>query len=377
MLDRIRRSTTLRGFARSIHPSNLRRAALDRLFPYTFTSCEEAFGKGCVRGASFCEGQTITSAPPDPRDDSATLSIPERSCLFVHGGDVWPAHSMVSNHRGLVPIESGFDLERMKATRRSGTMSHYRIHESDADAVVAIECGAWWMNYYHSLIEAIPRVWALHFGECRSIGRIEVLVSRLATPGWMAILEAMLPPNAALRAVPVESRIRCGTTIVSPCLSLFEAGALPAAYLGFFRARMAAHFGPSTTRRPERIYISRSRAAMRRVENESEVMSMLEARGFRWVDLDGMPHSEQFSIFSRAAVVVGPHGAGFTNIIHSPPGCVVLDVFPSTPIPYFRWLSASCGHRYSWMRGEYPDKNVERFHVDVGALARRIDELDG
>ena len=377
MLDRIRRSTTLQRMARSIHPANVKRAVLDRAFPYTFTSCEKAFGDRFLRGTPFCESQRVNSPPPEPAGNSTTLDIPQRRCLFLQDGHVWPAHAMATGRHGLVPIESGFDLSRMESIRRSGTLSHYPILESRSDAVVAIECGVWWMNYYHAMIEALPRVWALHFGECRDIASIEVLVSRLTSPGWRAMLEAMLPANARVRAVPVESLVRCGTVIVSPCLPVFEAGFLPPAYVEFFRATMSALHGFPRFRSSTRIYVSRSRALMRRVANEDEVMKMLETRGFQFIHLEDMSFADQYAIFSRAEVVVAPHGAGLTNIIYSPPGCVVLDVFPSEPVPYYRWLALSCGHRYAWMRGDRRDKNVASFPLEIEALARKLDEIGG
>jgi capsular polysaccharide biosynthesis protein len=80
-------------------------------------------------------------------------------------------------------------------------------------------------------------------------------------------------------------------------------------------------------------------------------------------------------MFSRAEAIVAPHGAGLTNLVYSPPGCLVLDVFPSHPIPYYRWLAQSCGHHYSWMAGHHHDKNVVEFRVDVDELSRRIDAM--
>jgi FkbM family methyltransferase len=78
---------------------------------------------------------------------------------------------------------------------------------------------------------------------------------------------------------------------------------------------------------PERIYVSRSDAASRRVVNEDEVMAVLGKLGFEKVVLSGLPIEEQIGLFSKARVIVGPHGAGLTNLLFSAPGAKVVELY--------------------------------------------------
>mmetsp|Transcript_17200 Transcript_17200/g.26611 ORF Transcript_17200/g.26611 Transcript_17200/m.26611 type:complete len:100 (+) Transcript_17200:1392-1691(+) len=55
----------------------------------------------------------------------------------------------------------------------------------------------------------------------------------------------------------------------------------------------------------------------------------------------------QFELFVNSHLVIGPHGAGFTNLIVSPPGSLVLEF--GLPHPYtnlcFFFLSVRLEHR--------------------------------
>lgn len=81
--------------------------------------------------------------------------------------------------------------------------------------------------------------------------------------------------------------------------------------------------------RPERrIYISRRRAKSRRLLNEEELTGILKKHRFEICELEDMTVSDQIRLFSSASVIVGPHGAGFTNLVyaHRP---MVIEFFPA------------------------------------------------
>jgi capsular polysaccharide biosynthesis protein len=71
------------------------------------------------------------------------------------------------------------------------------------------------------------------------------------------------------------------------------------------------------TNHPERIYISRSKAATRRITNEEALIKVLKQEGFVILNLEELPITQQAELFYHAKVVVGPHGSGFSNLIFS------------------------------------------------------------
>lgn len=98
-----------------------------------------------------------------------------------------------------------------------------------------------------------------------------------------------------------------------------------------------------------RIYISRADADQRHVRNEAAVESLLNEFGFESHALSDLAVSEQVRLFSRADIVVGPHGAGFTNFIFSEDP-TVMELFPESRIkPFFYALAAELGYEYEYL----------------------------
>jgi capsular polysaccharide biosynthesis protein len=96
-----------------------------------------------------------------------------------------------------------------------------------------------------------------------------------------------------------------------------------------------------------KIYISRGLAASRRILNEPEVRDYLEGRGFEMVTLETMPVADQIRLFSEAAVIVAPHGAGLANMIFSVnPRIIELLPADGWDLGWFLCLSNQLGFDY-------------------------------
>ena len=86
-----------------------------------------------------------------------------------------------------------------------------------------------------------------------------------------------------------------------------------------------ATFLPRAAVRPWRkLYVTRDRAGYRRLLNEPQIQAQLLAQGFEIVRPEALGFSEQVELFSAAALIVGPTGAGMTNMVFAPPGCKVV-----------------------------------------------------
>lgn len=77
---------------------------------------------------------------------------------------------------------------------------------------------------------------------------------------------------------------------------------------------------------PERIYISRSKASIRRISNESDLIEILKQKGFVILNLEDYSAHEQAEFFYNAKIIIGPHGSGFSNLIFSNPGASVVEI---------------------------------------------------
>ena len=145
-------------------------------------------------------------------------------------------------------------------------------------------------------------------------------------------------------------------------------------------ARLSTASEPS---RPTRLYVSRRKARLRRVLNEDEILAYLEPLGFVPYCLEDLPFGEQAGLLARAEAVIGPHGAGLTNCVFSPPGCVVIEfMHPLYAYPCFYWQATACGHRYGYVVSEVvPQPGFARdvrfadLRVNIQGLRRLVETM--
>jgi len=76
----------------------------------------------------------------------------------------------------------------------------------------------------------------------------------------------------------------------------------------------------------KRIVVSRGSSTTRRWLNENECISSLDSHGFKLIDPSKLSLAQQVDAFSNADIILGPHGAGLTNIMFCNPGTKVIEV---------------------------------------------------
>lgn len=95
--------------------------------------------------------------------------------------------------------------------------------------------------------------------------------------------------------------------------------------MGDVLGRLAALPGPRP-RPTELLYVSRADAARRRLANEAELERALVRLGFSVVRPGEHPVAEQRRLFASSRLVVGPHGAGLTNVVFMHPGTALVEL---------------------------------------------------
>ena len=189
-------------------------------------------------------------------------------------------------------------------------------------------------NYYHWLLEAIPR---LDLYE-----RSGLPIDRYYAP----IHSRFQRETLALLGIPREQIVPATRhTHLAPArlvVSSFH-GSLSRVKTDFLFRRLTAHVGLWAGPSP-RIFISRGSRGVRSIVNEREVLRVLRPLGFVRLRLEGMPLAKQIAVFSRAECVVGPHGAGLTNLTFCRPGTKVVEI----GTPYRPW---ACFYEIAHHRG--------------------------
>ncbi|MFK7849069.1 MAG: DUF563 domain-containing protein [Rhodothermales bacterium] len=257
-------------------------------------------------------------------------------------------------------------MDKTKKQRRSLARRH-RNRAPDH------ECGylfgsIGWQNYYHTLVDH-----AVRYAEFKAAGQIpkEAVIVLPQTPNryQAAFLD--------LLAIPPEKRVVADKTcikfsrLVLPSMRR-HGRAVSRAGLEAFRVQALSQLPDQPNKRSRRIYLSRRNAQTRRVLNELEVETVLHSHGFETAQTDQMNLIEQIALFSKAEIIVGPHGAGLANMVFAK-APRVIEFLPSDlwDLGYFIGLNASCGGSYSGIvfDGTSPNDDMT---VDIDALRASI-----
>ncbi|MCU0543367.1 MAG: glycosyltransferase family 61 protein [Oscillatoriaceae cyanobacterium Prado104] len=110
---------------------------------------------------------------------------------------------------------------------------------------------------------------------------------------------------------------------------------------------LRSKFCPQENIKPYRkLYLSRK--SRRQVINEAQVREVLQEFDFEIVEDADRSVDEQIRLFAEAAVIVGPHGAAFTNLLWCQPGTKVMEFFYAgyTP-PFYYYICQILGLEYS------------------------------
>ena len=224
-------------------------------------------------------------------------------------------------------------------------------------------------NYFHWLIEAVISLYLLH--KMHGGGAKIVLPSALREASRLPYFETLdlfglSGIEQVVRSEPVVKLERAYW--VDSAGDLLEN--FPEHEMLELQARIAASLG--VTQANKRVYVERE--AFRKVANAAEVRRFFEQRGFVTVRLDGMPNVEQARVFASAEFVAGPHGAGLSNLIFTPPHARVIEFIPNSEMRSFFWLiSSKLGHEYAML--PCPTDDGGGFNGDMRVDMTKLDRV--
>ena len=129
----------------------------------------------------------------------------------------------------------------------------------------------------------------------------------------------------------------------------------------------------------ERLYVAQSDAPPARLVNEEALTQLLGRMGFRVVATGGLTPEERIAIFRRARAVVGPPGAGMSNIGFCAPGTLVYELVPrASPANRVSLLAQAAGLIYAAdLFDDHPDEGgtSAAWRADPALVAARLEEL--
>ena len=231
----------------------------------------------------------------------------------------------------------------------------------------------WGGGYFHWLADSLTRLYTI---------REEARKLTLLLPHTHSSLGFVRPSLAPFRLKDVRF-VAPGETLVCERLVVpmhtAPSGHYDEEILGGVRRLLLDAYGARDRRGDgERLYVSRARAAKRRIANEEEVVGVLRGFGFRVVRAEEHTFEEQVEMASRARLLVSNHGAGLTNMLFLREGARVLELRHRTDGVnncYFTMASA-LGLEYFYQTcpsdDTAEDPHTAHLRVDARALADNL-----
>lgn len=272
--------------------------------------------------------------------DAVLVSLPIG--VHRHEGSVYIDH--FPGDAALENPKYVFEIERMPLRKTRRTI----------DEAILLTA-PWHHNFYHWLIEILPRLAIVE--RLDDLHQLPLVVPASA-PSF--VRESLRVVGALDRVLFLEDGVYRFRTLHLPTRFAADASVSPIA-VDWLREKIPLA-APSRPRR--RIYLSRRDSLIRFVSNESEVEAVLREFGFETVVLSGRPLAEQAQLFRDAELIVGAHGAGFSHLVFCEPGATAIEIFQRGHFsPSFNRIAALRGLHYGLLVGR-PDRGGIRVDVD-------------
>lgn len=217
-------------------------------------------------------------------------------------------------------------------------------------------------NYFHWLIEAIPRIafaqdvgWTLADFD-------HILVSNPRRPFHQETFALTGIDPAKIVDTAAHPHVECDVLVAVSDLRMFAYDASIVALKKLFTAQLETSGWAERTK----IFVSRSDSDHRRLLNEEEVFSILRPLGFTRVTLSTLSMAEQASLFAQAKVVVSTHGAALANLVFCERGTTIVEIHhPNYTLGLYWQIAQRLGLRYGAILGTAAGDIGDPRHADM------------
>lgn len=192
-----------------------------------------------------------------------------------------------------------------------------KIIKLEGDAAIAHN--SYFQNYYHWLLEAMPRLFLLKDQAAQL-----KLILNVNSPGFVKQYAALFGFKEIIyvgddKLVKTDKIVF--STFTSRGLAMYEP--IIKDMVQWLFAKNDIKENPNPTKN---IFITRKNAKYRRLLNEDEVIAYLSSKGFKIVTLENLTIKEQMQLFADSKCVIGTQGAGMANMIYSTHGKILITI---------------------------------------------------
>ncbi|RYG74981.1 glycosyltransferase family 61 protein [bacterium] len=272
-------------------------------------------------------------------DETFVLNLPKGRSLGKNAAIITPDDTMLIDVS--LEIDQTITHDPWKPSLLT-QIAYPRLQQTDE--TVGVIASYWGEGYFHWFFDALPRLELLQ----RSGIEIDKYIVNAEFEFQRESLRMLgIPEEKWIVAQPghhLEAR-----QLVMPSLPA-RMGYLPRRSSEFLRSLMLPKEAPQQRKR---IYISRQKAARRKLLNPQEIEPLLESYGFEAAFLEEMGVEEKAELFAGAEAVVALHGAGLSHLVFCPPEIPVIEMFsPHYFQPCYWNLASDNDLRYGFLLGE-------------------------
>jgi hypothetical protein len=242
----------------------------------------------------------------------------------------------------------------------------------------------WHANYTHWHVEGLSQLGCLPL--------LQKKVDRIAIPSELSFQRDSLSLTGDIRSevIGVPPLVAKYDLAVFLTHNLFRTLPHPSIsdFLRSWREGCVKALGISErAEQPRPTYLARLDSRFRAMENERELCSALEARGFRIVVASEHSYADQIRLFAQASILVSPHGSGLTNLMFTAPGTPIVELRPTNAGDRSPFIDRSYSNLAGLLDRPYAglfydsEPGASNWRCDVGHVTdqamRLVDEFTG
>ena len=194
-------------------------------------------------------------------------------------------------------------------------------------------CGDYSYNYYHWVIECLPRLSIID--KFPEYDTIPLLIDEGLFPQQLDALDILNKKKRQLITLKTGCLYEIDKLIIPSMLTVIRDNSRsPVAFdkdvlitpqaIHYVRNNIFNRLGLNPSHGFRKLFITRKKPKYRRLLNIEKIEELMITLGFEIVFAESLSFINQVQLFSQAEIVVGPSGAGLTNIIFCPQNCNVF-----------------------------------------------------
>jgi capsular polysaccharide biosynthesis protein len=291
-------------------------------------------------------------------------------CYLCELGNAYVSPYGMVFKNGRVVQESVYSM----FTQNKNALTFYKKIFLNKVKKVSGEClvahNAYYDNYYHWTLEALPRIFAV----------------KAYTPNLTLLIHEKLKPfishylsffNFKEIIFIKDNELVLAENLWLPMHTapgLRHNEPLVREMAAFIREKNGT--STHTAAWPDKIFISRKKATFRRAINEDEVYALLQNYGFQRIILEELSVGEQIHLLTCVKVFAGIHGAGFSNLMYMNQGKLLVDIIHEDH-PQDAFYNLACAFDVDYVRLDCKGTGVQQYcgSDDIEVDVRKLEQM--